>query len=102
MMKLLISPTVCVRFILHTNLVPSANLICTLVDGFDWSTSNRVVMLCRSAPPEPALVDDVDEDAASRVPLVGNVPGIAALGGAVEGSPGTGEPRRWPCPEKAL
>ena len=102
MIKFLISPTVCVKFIRATIRVPSASRICTLVVGFVWSTSNRVVMLCRSAPPEPAPVDDVDEDAASRVPLVGNVPGIAALGGAVEGSPGTGEPRRWPCPEKAL
>ena len=100
LMKLLISPTVCVKFIRHTSLVPSARRICTLVVGSVWSTSKRVVRLARSAPPEGAA----DVPPVRMVPLVGNDPGMEAMFvlGLPRCSPGTGEPRRWPSPAKAL
>ena len=98
LIKRLISPTVCVRFILHTSLVPSASLICTLVVGASWSTSNLVVRLSLSPEEEgPGALELAPADA-TIVPLTGNVPGIMLalllLAAADRASPGTGEPRR--------
>lgn len=78
LMKFRISPTVCVKFILATILVPSASLICTLVVGRLWSTSNFVEMACGSvdAPAVPDVgVADMDADAL----VGGNAPGMDEL-----------------------
>lgn len=95
-MKLLISPTVWLRFMRHTNLVPSASLTCMLVVGCDWSTSKRAVNEFLST------VGAEGPEAVRTVPLTGNVPGmLAELLALATWSPGTGDPRRWPEPAKA-
>ena len=101
-MKLRMSPTVCVRFILHTMRVPSARRTCTLVVGSVWSTSNRVLML--SAERLPSLVLPLAAAGAAVEVETGKLPGISTDGPGPPSAAmdGTGEPRRWPAPENAL
>ncbi len=103
LMKLRMSPTVCVRFIRATILVPSARRICTLVVGFVWSTSNLVpkscVLLCAlGLPPAEAPLP------VALALVLGNEPGIDTGSGVVGRgeADGAGEPKRWPWPENTL
>jgi hypothetical protein len=75
-MKFLKSPTVCVRFIRATILVPSASRIWTLVVGLDWSTSNFVVTDGGSVDGPALPLPDPEEVGG------GNAPGIGELGPA--------------------
>jgi len=86
------SPTVCVRFILHGIRVPSARRICTLVVGCVWSTSKWVLILCLSTLAiDPVLL----------LPPIGNDPGIESLEDAItELTEGVGAPSLCPVPEK--
>jgi len=88
LMKPRMSPTVCVRFMRLTSLVPSASLICTLVVGNDWLTSNLVVIDPTLESSNVELLEDGKEPGS----VLETEDELIALG--------TGLPSLCPAPEK--